>query len=632
MNQQKSSLPMFKVGGSLPFNDPTYISRNADDMLYDGLSTGELCYVFNCRQVGKTSIAVKIIHQLKKNHIPIYITFQKIQFNSLEDLCRVIFEQIVKTLKQEKCISADFNDNHWWDHNKNNSHLNCLDLFFQDIAIQSIEKNIVIIFDEIDKITDLKSDADQFFGWIRSCSEEKNINSSYQKITFCLIGVISVSDLIKNPDISPFNIGKAIQLSGFTFEECSKLGNGLTGIVNNSEQALKRVLYWTNGQPLLTQRICQLVLDNNTYIDSGEETEIIDEIVIKNIINNWRDASNQTHLTTIEERIKSENNLICLDMYERILSSGDQGIDADNSDAQVRLLLSGLVLNNQGKLKVYNPIYRKVFNEEWLKRKQNNLRPYGTEFNDWCESDCQDENYLLEGEELSNAQNWAKDKFLTPEDHKFLNGSNEKQNKLILSKKETQFEQQLNERETQFEQQLNKRETQFEKQLNERETQFEQQLNKRETQFEKQLNERETQFEKQLNEREQKYKTKLLKLSTGFIFVFLTAISLSFLAWKTWKNLQVTQSQIEIEQEANAILQRKDLGQLDSLIESLKNVQKFKNLITKDTRVSSSQSGLTKGVKNSHHIIIIHGSPFTFLTQTALEGFFLIQNIESHAP
>jgi CHASE2 domain-containing sensor protein len=47
-------------------------------------------------------------------------------------------------------------------------------------------------------------------------------------------------------------------------------------------------------------------------------------------------------------------------------------------------------------------------------------------------------------------------------------------------------------------------------------------------------------------------------------------------------------------------------------------------------RVSSSQSGLTKGVKNSHHIIITHGSPFTFLSQTTLEGLLLIEYIESH--
>ena len=37
--------------GSLPENASTYVTRDADGELYDGLQAGKFCYVLNSRQV-----------------------------------------------------------------------------------------------------------------------------------------------------------------------------------------------------------------------------------------------------------------------------------------------------------------------------------------------------------------------------------------------------------------------------------------------------------------------------------------------------------------------------------------------------------------------------------------------------
>jgi hypothetical protein len=47
-------------------------------------------------------------------------------------------------------------------------------------------------------------------------------------------------------------------------------------------------------------------------------------------------------------------------------------------------------------------------------------------------------------------------------------------------------------------------------------------------------------------------------------------------------------------------------------------------------RVRASQSSFTKGVENSHHIIIIHRSLFDFLTKTTLQCFLLIKSVKCH--
>ena len=45
----------YKVGGNLDAHHPTYVRRSADNEILAALSNGECCYVFNARQMGKTS-------------------------------------------------------------------------------------------------------------------------------------------------------------------------------------------------------------------------------------------------------------------------------------------------------------------------------------------------------------------------------------------------------------------------------------------------------------------------------------------------------------------------------------------------------------------------------------------------
>ncbi|MEM9907570.1 MAG: AAA-like domain-containing protein [Cyanobacteria bacterium P01_D01_bin.44] len=63
---QAEQLISYQVGGSLASHAPSYIQRQADTELYDALDQGELCYVLNSRQMGKSSLLVQTKHRLQQ--------------------------------------------------------------------------------------------------------------------------------------------------------------------------------------------------------------------------------------------------------------------------------------------------------------------------------------------------------------------------------------------------------------------------------------------------------------------------------------------------------------------------------------------------------------------------------------
>ncbi|MEQ8961104.1 MAG: CHASE2 domain-containing protein, partial [Coleofasciculus sp. C2-GNP5-27] len=281
------------------------------------------------------------------------------------------------------------------------------------VVLDSLEQNLVIFIDEIDSTLSLSFSTDDFFALIRAYYNGRDTNERYQRLTFALLGVASPSDLIQDKTKTPFNIGKAIELQGLKLDEALILTQGFEGRVQHPRQVLEEILYWTAGQPFLTQKLCQLVqrfcdspfdrmIDKggfNQVIDSGEnlfgktlgicraglvplervsrslmdtirrpnnEREFVKQIVRSQILLNWEFTDHPEHLRTIRDRILLSHHgaIPLLRLYQQILHRGE--IPTDESHTQQELLLSGLVVQRQGKLRVHNPIYQSIFNRQWV--------------------------------------------------------------------------------------------------------------------------------------------------------------------------------------------------------------------------------------------------------------------------
>src|SRR5258708_14756264 len=60
-----SKSPIFISGGTLPLNAASYVERQADRDLLNYSRDGDFCYVLNTRQMGKSSLMVRVASQLR---------------------------------------------------------------------------------------------------------------------------------------------------------------------------------------------------------------------------------------------------------------------------------------------------------------------------------------------------------------------------------------------------------------------------------------------------------------------------------------------------------------------------------------------------------------------------------------
>ena len=167
----------------------------------------------------------------------------------------------------------------------------------------------------------------------------------------------------------------------------------------------------------IRDRLCALALRHQQLAAD------VPRLIQQYLVDNWEVQDEPEHFKTIRDRLlhNPHNKARFLTLFQQILEH--QGIAIDGSDEQVELRLSGLVSAQQGKLKVSNPIYEKVFNRQWTEKQLAAISPYQNAIAAWLKSDRQDSSRLLRGQALIEGLNWARKYFITETEKEFLQQS-----------------------------------------------------------------------------------------------------------------------------------------------------------------------------------------------------------------
>src|SRR5262245_17785988 len=210
--QTSHTTSFFTAGGILPPDAPSYLERDADRELFEALRRGELCYILNARQMGKSSLRVRVMRKLQQQGIHTAILDLPV-FGGANVTPEQWYAGLLSKAGQDLGLRREFLE--FW---KQNASLPAVQRFFsalEEVGLARLAGPVVVFVDEIDATRSLQFSTDEFFAALRACFVRRADDAALSRLTFCLLGSATPSDLIRDVTITPFNVGRRIELRDF---------------------------------------------------------------------------------------------------------------------------------------------------------------------------------------------------------------------------------------------------------------------------------------------------------------------------------------------------------------------------------------------------------------------------------
>lgn len=363
MNESSNAAPQqafYVIGGTLRYDAPSYVERQADKDLHAALQRGEFCYVLTPRQLGKSSLMVRTVRRLRQEGAAVAV----LDLTAIGQNLTVEqwYEGLVGRLGQQFDLEDELEE--FW---LVTQRLSPVQRFFKalcEVVLAQRPGPVAIFVDEIDAVRSLPFATDEFFAAVRECYNRRAEDPRFNQLTFCLLGVATPSDLIRDPRTTPFNIGRRIELKDFTEAEAQGLAEGFRKGRADAQvsEVLGRIFHWTHGHPYLTQRLCKAVAEDVSVTSAAGVDGLCEGLFLSD-----RARERDDNLIFVRERLlRAEvDRMSLLDLYWQVLRGRRVPDDPTNRLVSI-LRLSGITRVEHGCLVVRMRIYQRVFDRKWV--------------------------------------------------------------------------------------------------------------------------------------------------------------------------------------------------------------------------------------------------------------------------
>ncbi|MBL7934241.1 MAG: AAA-like domain-containing protein [Bacteroidia bacterium] len=329
-----------------------YVQRDADRQITSIINDmGRPGYVLVSRQMGKTNLLLNAKRRLESvDNIFVYVDLSNpfdnprtcfeniidIAIETHEDCFKQVAEKIYS--KRKELIDGPA-------HKQHTSELRML--------LNEVSGKIVIILDEIDALTKTPY-SDQIFAQIRSIYFSRVNYPELEKLTYILSGVVEPTEIIKDPKISPFNIGQKIFLNDFSKEEFNKFIENAQ--INLSQDVLDRIFYWTSGNPRITWDLCSQI---EKELESSELSSSTVDKIVKDL---YLKSFDKPPIDNIREIVKNDKEL-----RDAIIEIGYNKGKEVSDKVKNKLYLAGIINYGDDDIHIKNQIIKQSLNSDWIR-------------------------------------------------------------------------------------------------------------------------------------------------------------------------------------------------------------------------------------------------------------------------
>jgi hypothetical protein len=207
--------------GQVPLKSAFYVDRppNEQDCYETILKPGALIRVKAPRQMGKTSLMSRILHQaMEEGYQTACISFQSADARCLTDL-DVFLRWFCASITNELGLPNKLND--YWQDEFLGSKDQCTN-YFQRYLLTELKSPIALGLDEVDEVFKRSEVAIDFFGLLRAWHERAKNNLVWQKLRLIITHSKEVY-IPLNINQSPFNVGLPIELPVWTDDQVRDL-------------------------------------------------------------------------------------------------------------------------------------------------------------------------------------------------------------------------------------------------------------------------------------------------------------------------------------------------------------------------------------------------------------------------